>query len=241
VSNSGFLDYTAVSFGGGNPSKLTLPRSGGGSYATLSVSNSTISNNTATLRGGGIFIQSVVVATSRGIVFSAHLDLTFSTMYDNTSHDGGDIAIEDVSSPQNVYIKPSKQLSQVTIRNSIIADNPAHPGPDIVGMLTSYGYNLFQDNSGATFDPATNKQHNTDRTLSVNDQSTLFAAPVGLRNNGGPTKTLMLAPDSPAVDQIPLDACQINNITTDQRGMKRPDEQESACDIGAYEYQDTPT
>jgi hypothetical protein len=76
----------------------------------------------------------------------------------------------------------------------------------------------------------------------------LFASNVGLRDNGGPTKTLALAPDSPAVDQIPLDDCQINGITTDQRGMNRPDPDDSnetsnkpLCDIGAYEYQDAPT
>jgi hypothetical protein len=91
--------------------------------------------------------------------------------------------------------------------------------------------------------------------VSVNDLTRLFADPVRLQNNGGPTKTLALAPDSPAVDQIPLAACHItvpiynlagtpiaqDAITTDQRGMKRLDGNEDRCDIGAYEYADTPT
>ncbi len=109
-------------------------------------------------------------------------------------------------------------------------------------MLISYGYNLFQNISGATFDPATSKQHNTDRTLSVNDLSTLFASPVGLQKNGGPTMTYALGPDSPALNKIPLQDCQDKGIFnsqsrmyTDQRGMERPDDNESACDIGAYE------
>src|SRR5438128_137892 len=107
----------------------------------------------------------------------------------------------------------------------------------MVGMLTSYGYNLFQDTSGATFDPATSTQHGTDKILSVNDLSKLFADPVGLRDNRGPTKTYALAPgtNNPAIDKVPLDACHINGITTDQRGMKRPDGNEQFCDIGAYE------
>ncbi len=114
----------------------------------------------------------------------------------------------------------------------------------VSGTLISSGYNLFQGNSGATFDPATRTQHGFDKTLSVNDLTKLFADPVRLQDNGGPTKTLALAPDSPAVDQIPLAACHIRDalgtptaqytITTDQRGMKRP--QGKACDIGAYEY-----
>ncbi|HYU73940.1 MAG TPA: choice-of-anchor Q domain-containing protein, partial [Ktedonobacteraceae bacterium] len=64
-----------------------------------------------------------------------------------------------------------------------------------------------------------------------------------------------LAPSSPALDQIPLDACHITvpirdssgvpiaqyTITTDQRGIKRPDNGKDKCDIGAYEYVDSPT
>ncbi len=70
-----------------------------------------------------------------------------------------------------------------------------------------------------------------------------------LRNNSGPTKTYALVPGSPANDAIPPDACHITvptrdhlgtpidkyTITADQRGMKRPDENEQFCDNGAFE------
>jgi hypothetical protein len=95
-------------------------------------------------------------------------------------------------------------------------------------------------------------QHSTDKTLSVTEMTRVFASPVGLRENGGPTKTYALLPDAsnPAMNKIPLDACQITiplrdvsgtpiaqyTITTDQRGRKRPDGNEQFCDIGAYEY-----
>jgi hypothetical protein len=39
--------------------------------------------------------------------------------------------------------------------------------------------------------------------------------------------------------RIPPDACQITGITTDQRGVKRP--QGNGCDIGAYEYISSPS
>jgi hypothetical protein len=55
-----------------------------------------------------------------------------------------------------------------------------------------------------------------------------------LANNGGPTQTLALQAGSPAIDQIPAASCP----TTDQRGVTRPDNGESACDIGAYEFVD---
>ena len=134
--------------------------------------------------------------------------------------------------------------------NNIVAGDPAH-GPDIVGILTSYGYNMFQDNSGATFDSVTRTQHGTDKTLSSDDLRKLFAEPVRLQNNGGATKTLALAPDSPAVNQIPLNACYVTvptvknplgthvfqqyTITTDQRGVQRLGRGKDKCDIGAYE------
>ncbi len=218
----------------------------------LTLSNSTVSNNTANdpnSAGGGIFIQSVVNATRASI---AHVDLTFSTIFGNSASSGGDIAIEDTATSINGNSISITQRSQVKIRNSIVAGNPAHPGSDIVGMLTSYGYNLFQGNSDATFNPTTSRQHGTDKTLSVNDLSNLFAAPVGLRNNGGSTQTYALFPSTsnPAIDKVPLADCHItvpftdnsgapilqNTIITDQRGMKRPDDgNEQYCDIGAYE------
>ena len=249
LTNSTVSGNTSTNYSGGgiyNGGTATLSNStvsgntstnGGGIYnydGTATLSNSTVSGNASTNgNGGGIFIQSSVDAS--GEVSIAQVDLTFSTIYDNTAHSGGDIAIEDATTDSNGNLTAIKQRSQVKISNSIVAGDPAHPGPDIVGMLTSYGYNLFQGNSGVTFDPTTRMQHGTDKTLSVNDLTKLFADPVGLRDNGGPTKTYALAPGSLALDQIPLDACHVNSITTDQRNMKRPDDHENACDIGAYE------
>ncbi len=240
---------------------------GGGIYndGTLTITDSTISGNMASDSGGGIYngrssivngmpiggmltlINSTVSdnrATSHGggMVFSGtQANITFCTIYSNkAAHDGGGISIQDFNFNNNVT------RSQVEMRNSIVVANRAHTGHDILGTLTSDGYNLFQDNAGATFDPATSKQHGTDKTVSVNDLTKLFAAPVGLQNNGGPTRTYALGPDSPAIDAIPLQYCQIKGILnsrsgryTDQPGMKRPDGNEQFCDIGAYEYVDS--
>ena len=258
LSNSTISGNTANYDGGGilNNAQGTLMLSnitisgntagdGGGisNFGTLTLSNSTISGNSAK-DGGGVSIQSSIAPDSTRTI--AHVDLIFSTIYSNTAHSSSDIAIEDVAFDSNLNSKAITQISQVKIGNSIVTGDPAHPGPDIVGMLTSSGYNLFQDNSGATFDPATNKQHGTDKTLSVNDLSNLFTAPVGLRKNGGPTMTYALAPGSPAIDAIPLQYCQVKDIFnsqlgmyTDQRGVKRPDGNEQFCDSGAYESVDS--
>ena len=271
LNNSTISGNMAVESGNGsgiynNDGTLTLSNStisantsfhgsGGGIYndgGTLTLSNSTISANTAS-NGGGIFIQSTV-DPSLNFISIAQTDLIFSTIFGNTAHSGGNIAIEDVSVSSTGKTMAIKQRSQVRIRNSIVVDDPVHLGSDIVGMLTSYGYNLFQDSSGATFDPATRAQHGADKTLSLNN---LKIDPI-LRDNGGTmiphTRTHALLPGSPAIDAVPLDLCHITisipiilgtpipfTFFTDQRGMKRPDGNESACDIGAFEYSDAPT
>jgi hypothetical protein len=110
---------------------------------------------------------------------------------------------------------------------------------------------VFQENSGATFDAVTRMQHDTDKTLSSDDLRKLFVETVRLQDHDGTTKTLALAPDSPAVNQIPLHACYVTvptvknplgthvfqqyTITTDQRGVHRPGRGKGKCDIGAYE------
>jgi len=197
--------------------------------STLTITNSTISGNTASICSG---FNGATFSINGGITnYGGKADITFGTLYNNTAQGGG----RDIFTGNGEDDNGQTILGHVQIRNSIVAGDTAHRGPDIAGMLFSYGYNLFQDNSGATFDPATSKLHGTAKTLSVNDLSRLFADPVALRNNGGPTTTYALGPDSPAVDQIPLAACDINGITTDQRGMRRPDGKEQFCDIGAYE------
>ena len=57
--------------------------------------------------------------------------------------------------------------------------------------------------------------------------------PKGLQTSGGPTETVAPAIGSPAIDTIPTSSGSCP--ATDQRGNAVPDENESYCDIGAYE------
>ncbi|HEX6110183.1 MAG TPA: choice-of-anchor Q domain-containing protein, partial [Ktedonobacteraceae bacterium] len=177
-------------------------------FGTVTISNSTISGNTATY-GGGILANS-----------GSQANITFSTIFDNVAlGEGGGIAIMTYD---------SRKPSQVALRNTLVAVNYAPTGPDIAGALTSGGYNLIQDVSGALFIP--NKQHHTD--VSVNAHADMR---INLRWSGNLIQVLGLLPGSPVIDQIPLGACHINGISTDQHGVKRPDGNEKACDIGAFE------
>jgi transcriptional regulator with XRE-family HTH domain len=225
---------------------------GGGIYntdgGTLMLSNSTVSDNSAVHGWGGginngyIEVQNVPVTDTQGgpitLIDStisgntalggggilANADwpayIIFSTIYGNTAtREGGGLAIK---------MYDSRKPGQVEIRNTLVAGNHAPTSPDVEGPLISDGYNLIQDVSGAIFIP--NKQHFTD--VSVNALADMRIDPA---LSGSLTQVLALLPGSPAIDQIPLDACQVNGISTDQRGVKRPDGNEHTCDIGAYE------
>jgi len=121
----------------------------------------------------------------------------------------------------------SNKPSLIEMRTSLVAGNRASSRPDISGMLTSDGYNLIQNVSGATFTP--NKQHFTDVLEDLHTDLRIDPA-----LSGKLTQIHALLSGSPAIDRIPLDACHINGIDTDQLGDQRPDGSENTCDIGAF-------
>lgn len=112
-----------------------------------------------------------------------------------------------------------------TLANTILFNSPIVNDP--AGSVFSSGYNLSSDNGGGLL-TATGDRINTDPRLDPN----------GLKNNLGPTKTLALSSDSPAIDQ------GYNfGFGTDQRGFARPINNPSIAnagggdgsDIGAFE------
>lgn len=119
-------------------------------------------------------------------------------------------------SAQNVIIA-SRVNDTPQFDNSCLAGTGG-PGSKSA-TLTSSGGNLTDDQSCAYFNQP------TDQTNLSNLQSTLGT----LQNNGGINPTIALLAGSPAID-----AGVTNTITTDQRGIARP--QGSAFDSGAYEY-----
>jgi hypothetical protein len=214
----------------------TAQDNGGGIDNTdgvLTLTNSTVSGNSATAaQGGGI----AITEDTTGGLSPPSVMVLYCTVYGNTADVGGGIWAGDL------------KQGRMTMGASIVAGNKAHTGHDIVGPLTTLGYNLVEDRSGVT-SLGSSKRQSTDM-LGVSSTD-LKIDPV-LRDNVGSTKTLTrthaLLPGSPAIDAIPLQDCQVKDILnsqfrmyTDQRGMKRPDENESACDIGAYEYVDSST
>ena len=58
-----------------------------------------------------------------------------------------------------------------------------------------------------------------------------------LGNNGGPTETILPQPGSAAIGGVPLASCSVPN---DQRGLPRPGDDGTSCDIGAIEVGTAP-
>ena len=216
ITNSTFA-YNAILYGGAGFGQTS---------GTANISNSTFINNSNSdgilSQGGTVNITNSTFANNGGGIVSQNdtVNITNSTFANNTeygiSNDGGTMSISNSTVANNTEYGISNYNGTMGISNSIVANNPLGNCND---EGTDLGYNLSSDSScGFT---GTGDLQNTDPKLDPN----------GLQNNGGPTQTIALQQDSPAIDQIPAASCP----ATDQRGVSRPDDGETACDIGAYE------
>jgi predicted outer membrane repeat protein len=207
----------------GNSASVT----GGGmlSNAPLTMTNSTVSENSARSYGGGI-------------IAGGTLTLTNSTVSGNTA---------SVGSGGGIY-----SSGALTLTNSTVSGNSAPAGGGIYnngGTLTTAN-SIFANSTGgdcAGTDPADSGGNLADdgachfsASSSANNVTTLNLG--SLANNGGPTETIALLPDSAAIWHAVPTTCQAALPTgaggVDQRGLPRGT---TACDSGAYEFQPYPS
>jgi len=239
---------------------------GDASIATLTLTNSTLSGNSA-YSGGGIFNSmfgggaSVTISNSTisgnsadfggGIKSggggpngpSTFVTISNSTISGNSAGDGG-----------GIYNSPSpRSQAEVGVNNSTISDNSTtgngggiynhgflelastilnagSSGENIfndAGAVSSLGYNVSSDDGGGYL-TATGDQINTDPLLSP------------LQDNGGPTFTHALDPNSPAINAG--DPSFTPPPFFDQRGPGFDRVVNGRIDIGSFEVQGpTPT
>jgi hypothetical protein len=240
IHNSGTLTLTGVTVSGnqtgkGGNSNFTGGNggSGGGIFnsGTLTLINSTISGNQTGNGGDGGFTRGNG-GNGGGIFNSGTLMLVNSTISSNqTGNSGGGSGGFGGANGSGGGISNSNMANA---RNTLVAGNTSASGPDVSGTLNSLGYNLIGNTGGATINGTT-----TGNRLNVNP----LLGP--LQNNGGPTQTHALLPDSPARDAgdncVLTNTCASDNLgfnlTTDQRGTGFPRRLGSAADIGAFEAQ----
>jgi hypothetical protein len=207
-SNSGLLNegtatLTACTLS--NDSALA----GGGleNVGTATLTNCTFTNDSATSSidgGGGIFNEG-----------GATLTLTNCTLANNAAVNGSGGGIWNAGG------------GTLNLTNTLVAENTAAvSGPDVSGDVSTADHDLIGDDSGMSI--ITNLGGNL-----VGSSTAPIDPRLGpLQNNGGPTQTLALLADSPAIGH----ANNAKAPATDQRGVTRVDETGETTDIGAYEF-----
>jgi CSLREA domain-containing protein len=185
-----------------------------GSRDHLTMTNSTVSSNSANYDGGGIRnYRNIVMLTNNTIAQNV------ADHDQNGSGDGGGI----------YYARGDYGVISST--NNVLANNLDQSGqrdcfydPVYSATITSQGYNLVENPGNCVF-TATGDITGADPLLGP------------LQDNGGDTLTHALLPGSPAIDQ---GSCR--DTSADQRGRPRPVDvpnipnADDGCDIGAYEY-----
>jgi hypothetical protein len=205
---------------------------GGGLFnngGTVSISNSTFANNSAVAApnsiadGGGLYNNGGTVTISNSTFAN---NSASSGIGGGLFNNGGTVTISNSTFADNSASPAGGGLvndgGTVNIGGSIVANNVSGVGdPNCYDNvpLHDQGYNLeSRTDCGFT---GTGSLRNTNPQLSP------------LANNGGPTQTMALQQGSPAIDAIPVSTTLCPS--TDQRGMTRPDDNETSCDMGAYE------
>ncbi len=236
----------------------------GNEWGTVAVSNSTFSNNTSSGAGGAIINYnpsddfsnslSIVDSTISGSVAlnggdgggianggPDTLSLTNDTITRNSAtgsggglYNDGTTALSDCTisgnSADNSGGGLANQGGTATIGNTIVAQNTATTsGPDVFGTFASQGHNLIGETDGSS------GWAGSDLTGTIAQPLDPLLAP--LNYYGGPTETMVLLLDSPAIDAGNV-ALIPAGITTDQRGYART--VNGTVDIGAYEAQSIP-
>ena len=222
-----------------------------GEFASLTLIDSTVTNNTADAAGGGVysfFNTSTTILRSTisnnvsndvggGIRLLSNAEITNSTLSGNVSNGwfGGALFLTD---------------GVLNMVNSTVANNVAPPWANAVVFVGTFGdssatlnlaNSIVADNNatGCFLAPfgagpvAINSMGNnvfSDGTcFPVGSDQVVGASGLGaLSDNGGPTQTQALLPGSPAIDAANNALCPAD----DQRGVAR----DAFCDVGAYEF-----
>ncbi|MHB1089131.1 MAG: choice-of-anchor Q domain-containing protein [Acidimicrobiales bacterium] len=229
-----FSSYATLTLTGDTLSNDVASSDGGGVYTTygaISLSNDTLSNNTAA-SGGGVFNYD-----------AGRMTMTNDTLSNNTATAGGGAVFNSSS-------------ASLTMTNDTLSNNTAASGG---GVSNGGGATMTNDtflNSGVngggtiansildspvscTNGPPTDGGYNveSDNSCGFGSTSTVSSTTIGLAtslatNSSSGPQTLAIGTGSSAFENVPLANC---TVTTDERGVTRPGVAGHNCDAGAYE------
>ena len=200
---------------------------GGGIYAggNSTIRDSTIDHNSA-YYGGGFYIAN-----------SGALTITNSTVASNTASNAAGairttgaitlnnstIAFNHAPIGAGVFVDTSKENVPIVLQSSILADNQTTDNSVAADLLVG----------GTQFTLAANNDLIVASSIPIANAIGSCPRLQPLAANGGPTQTLALMHDSPAIDV----GNNASALTDDQRGSSYPRVFGAATDIGAYEWQ----
>jgi hypothetical protein len=219
-NNGGTLTVTNCTFSGnGN----AIYNTNGG---TLTITNSTFSGNTSTNYGpGAIYNDSTLSITNS----------TFSGNSVGTISNSGTLTVTNCTfsgnGGSNSVASGISNFATLTVTNTIIANSTTGANCSGTSINSDGGHNI-DDRATCHFSTANGSLNNTNPLLDSG----------GLASNGGPTQTIALEADGPAIDagdEAVCAAAPVDNL--DQRGYGRPGVGETNCSIGAYEYNGQPS
>lgn len=206
---------------------------GGGLYhgnplAPLTIVDSTVSQNTAALAGsgsggGGVHVEGVLASLTNSTISRNRVTVAGVAA---TSGGGGYYAGDGGGDLNNVTLVAN--VAEGVPGGGIF--NRSGPG---VGLANTIVANNSSNCSGAIASGGSNLENTNSCGLTAAGDLPATPSPIGaLEQNGGPTLTHRLVPESPAIDAGGAGtACE----SEDQRGVSRAGVG-PACDIGAYEF-----
>jgi hypothetical protein len=229
--------------------------------STLTLINTTISNNSALIggaicNGGTLTISNSTFSGNVARQYEGGAIANYGTLTINNSTFSGNIARRSLLGSLAGGILNGglfQSTGTLAINNSTLRGNVARGGKggaifNVKGSAVVLQNSIVANNTGGNCSGAvTSKGYNLssdstcdfDRAGDLNDTDPKLGR---LRNNGGLTRTLALLPGSPAIDSGNPSGCTDGSghlLKTDQRGKSRPDKEDHGlgCDMGAYERQ----
>ena len=264
VGNSGILTINHSSISG-NLAYSTFSSYGGGVFngkgGNLTLNSSTVSGNHAYGKadawGGGISSWGIATINNSTVsgnnVGSGSITMTGHCGGAGINNGGGTLTINNSTVAGNggglsfCFTEGGGILSDgvLTISNSTISGNVARQGGGIRGQGTLQNSLVANNNNGNCYGSVSAifslSSDNSCNLTGPGDKNNTNPKLGTLGNYGGPTQTIPLLSGSPAIDAGDRSGCidsQGNRFTTDQRGLPRPDKEDTGgCDMGAYESQ----
>lgn len=201
IWGAGRVDIDASTFSG------NVALNGGAVYSTdLNVANSTFVRNQATAEGGAVYISSgqILFSTFYENLAAPFTDPNNDVPGDSVYKQGGDVVALGASIFTSISPYPQVGVGSVT------------PTP-----VTDTGGNVFSSSAAEEIDLSAAATLEYPASLFGRSVSAVFGSNV-LTNNGGPTETVMLASNSPALcaaGTVTLTGVDLR--TYDQRGVQR--------------------